>query len=237
MFGILTHVLQSVTEQLISVLFALVAALQSGATPEHVHADQPESPQPEYRQVRVVTASEVNEAPVEPTTQPIRDSVPTVPFYSQFTDISDPNWKKIGCGIAGLAMIVDYHGNAVPVDTLLQEGIDASAYLENVGWTYAGLIAVSNDYGLDGASYDLAGQSMESAFSAFEQAVADGPVIASVYYTFTPGHPIPHLVVVNGITDGTVHYNEPAEPTGEGTISVADFKAAWKKRYIEFWPV
>jgi len=162
--------------------------------------------------------------------------VPSVPFYSQFSDISDPSWKKVGCGITGLAMLIDYYKPAVPVDTLLFEGVQSGAYLSGVGWTYAGLIGVSNKYGLDGATYDYGGSSMDYAFSQLEDALENGPVMASVYYTFTPGHPIPHLVILNGIDENTIYYNDPAEPAGGGTISVDNFKPAWKKRYITFWP-
>lgn len=165
------------------------------------------------------------------------DAPVEVPFYSQFNDISDPEWQKVGCGIASLAMLIDYYEPAVSVDKLLGEGVSAGAYLDSAGWTYAGLISVAKKYGVTGQSFDLAGQGMENAFAKFESAVEEGPVMASVYYTFTPGHPIPHLVVVNDVKDGMVYYNDPAEPAGGGTISVAAFKAAWKKRYIEFWPV
>lgn len=214
---------------------SLVAVLQSATAATPVRAEVPTPPLPRISQDSQVV-SQYSEAESKFTPDDVSRMSRTVPFYSQFTDISDPNWKKIGCGIASLAMIIDYYGDSIAVDTLLQEGIAADAYLENVGWTYAGLIGVSHKYGLDGVSYDLAGESMESAFAAFKNAVAEGPVIASVYYTFTPGHPIPHLVVVNDINDNTVHYNDPAEPNGSGTISISNFQAAWKKRYIAFWP-
>lgn len=159
-----------------------------------------------------------------------------VPFYSQFADISDPAWKGIGCGIASLAMLIDYYEPAVPVDTLLAEGIAADAYLSNAGWTYAGLIGVAKARGLAGKSIVMHDATTEEAYAVFEKEVEEGPVMASVYYTFTPGHPIPHLVVVNDISNGTVYYNDPAEASGGGTISEERFKAAWKKRFIVIRP-
>jgi len=161
----------------------------------------------------------------------------TVPFFSQFTDITDPEWKKIGCGIASLAMLIEfYEPGDVSVDTLLEEGVSANAYLSNAGWTYAGLIGISKKYGLGGTSYDMGGTGMETAFAKLEKALKDGPVMVSVHYTFDPKNPIPHLVIANGIENNTLYYNDPAEKSGGGSISVEVFKQAWKKRYIEIRP-
>lgn len=176
--------------------------------------------------VNVVGAADIKE----------HEAVRVVPFYSQFDDISRPEWRKIGCGIASLAMLIDYYGPAVSVDTLLSEGIAANAYLNNVGWIHAGLVSVSEKYGLTGASHSLSHLGAEAALAELESVLEEGPVIASVYYTFTPGHPIPHLVVINDIKDGLVYYNDPAEPSGGGNISVEDFKPAWKQRYISIRP-
>lgn len=168
---------------------------------------------------------------------PASDSlIPTVPFYSQFTDISDPSWKKIGCGIASLAMLISYYGADVSVDDLLLKGIATNAYLNNAGWTYAGLIGLSKDYELDGYSTLLEHLSVDDAFASLQSELEDGPVMASVHYTFEPTNPIPHLVIVNGVQDGRIFYNDPAEPNGGNTLSVEKFKKAWKKRYITIRP-
>ncbi len=163
-----------------------------------------------------------------------KSKVFTVPFYSQFTDITSANWKKVGCGIASLAMLIEfYEPDSVTVDTLLEEGIDSNAYQNDAGWTHAGLINLSKKYGLNGSSHDMAGSSMDSAFTKLEKVLEAGPVMVSVHYTFDPKNPIPHLVVVNGVKDGEVYYNDPAEKTGGGSISIDKFQKAWKKRYIE----
>jgi uncharacterized protein YvpB len=157
-----------------------------------------------------------------------------VPFYSQFTDISSAKWQKVGCGIASLAMLIEfYEPDSVTVDNLLSEGIAAGAYLSDAGWTHAGLINLSKKYGLTGASHDMAGSSMDSAFSKLESVLKEGPVMVSVHYTFDPQNPIPHLVVISGVNDGQVYYNDPAEDAGGGSLSISKFQKAWKKRYIE----
>lgn len=164
-------------------------------------------------------------------------TVPTVPFYSQFADISDPSWRKLGCGIASVAMLIDYHTDAeVSVDTLLARGIDNGAYLQNAGWTHAGLVNLARPYGLSGGSVGLHHLTPDAALAELTRALAVAPVMASVHYTFEPTNPIPHLVVITGIEGDTVFYNDPAEATGGGTISVEKFQRAWKQRYIELVP-
>jgi len=191
------------------------------------------------------TAPEIERKEVAEKVKPTRtvkkdddtSTVFAVPFFSQFTDITAPEWKKVGCGIASLAMLIEfYEPGDVSVDTLLKEGISADAYLSNAGWTYAGLIGISKKYGLSGESYDMGGTGMETAFARLEKALKDGPVMVSVHYTFDPKNPIPHLVIANGIKDDTLYYNDPAEKSGGGSISVEVFKQAWKKRYIEIRP-
>ena len=166
------------------------------------------------------------------------DSVFTVPFYSQFSDITATKWQKVGCGIASLAMLIDfYEPKAVTVDELLQEGIDAGAYQNDAGWSHAGLIGLSKKYGLNGESHDLGASNMDTAFATLKDELEKGPVMASVHYTFSPTNPIPHLVVVNGVSDGMVFYNDPAEKAGGHSISIAKFQGGWKKRYIDIRPV
>lgn len=165
-------------------------------------------------------------------------SVFTVPFFSQFTDISLEKWRKVGCGIASLAMLIDYYEpQTVSVDELLSDGIAEGAYLTDAGWSHAGLIRLSQQFGLHGESHSMANSSMDEAFAKLENVLAAGPVMASVHYTFDPKNPIPHLVVVNGVAEGKVYYNDPAEKAGGGSISIAKFQSAWKKRYIEIRPV
>ena len=161
----------------------------------------------------------------------------TIPFFSQFNDISDPSWKKVGCGIASLAMIIElYEPGKVSVDKLLNEGIESGAYLNDAGWIHSGLIALAKKYGLKGNTHDLSGLNTEGALKELEDTLIKGPVMASVHYTFDPTNPIPHLVVINKIIGDTVYYNDPSEKVGNGSISTTQFLKAWKKRYIEIRP-
>ncbi len=164
-------------------------------------------------------------------------NIPAVPFFSQFRDISSAKWQKVGCGVTSLAMIINFYSpGVVSVNTLLTQGIAAGAYLQKAGWTYAGLIGLSEKYGFDGDSYDLGKLSTVSAFAQFKESLTGGPVIASVHYKFDPKSTIPHLVVITGVEDDIIYYNDPAAKEGEKEISTADFLKAWKKRFIVVRP-
>ena len=163
--------------------------------------------------------------------------IPDVPFYSQFKDIQSPTWQKVGCGITSLAMMINfYEPDAVSVNALLKLGIAAGAYDPNGGWIAQGLISLSNQYGLDGVRYDLSGSGTGTAFDRLGSYLKGGPVIASVHYKFDPKSTIPHLVVINGVRNNIIYYNDPAAKTGEKQISVADFLKGWKQKIIVIRP-
>lgn len=167
----------------------------------------------------------------------ISNPVKDVPFYSQFYDISSTKWQGLGCGIADLAMLIEfYQPGVVSVDTLLQEGIAAGAFINGAGWSHNGLVRLSRQYGLGGASYNFSHLNDNDAFVQFEKFLKEGPVIASVHYTFDPNNLIPHLVVINGIDGDTLYYNDPAEASAGNKISVSDFIKGWKKRFIVVRP-
>jgi uncharacterized protein YvpB len=160
-------------------------------------------------------------------------AIPVVPFYSQFDDITAPEWKKIGCGVTSLAMIIDFYSpGAVSVNALLKQGITAGAYIKDAGWSHMGLVRLSQKYGLDGSAHDLSKSGAAAALAGFKSYVDDGPVIASVHYKFDPKSTIPHLVVIDGMDDTYVYYNDPASDVGGKKISIADFQKGWKKRFI-----
>jgi ABC-type bacteriocin/lantibiotic exporter with double-glycine peptidase domain len=175
--------------------------------------------------------------PIEVITAEPAVVIPTMPFYSQFDDITSTKWKKVGCGVASLAMLIEYYEpETVSVDKLLGQAIASGAYLNNAGWTHKGLISLSRRYGLDGKSYDLYALEKQAAFKKLEDSLKDGPVMASVHYKFEPSNPIPHLVVINGIKDGVVYYNDPASDGGNKQLSTSKFLKAWKKKFIVIRP-
>lgn len=165
-------------------------------------------------------------------------TVADVPFHSQLSEIQSTVWKNRGCGITSLAMIIDFYSpETVSVNKLLGQGIAAGAYINNAGWSHAGLINVSRSYGLDGIAYDLSKASSANAFTQLKTQLKEGPVIVSVYSGFDPKTRLPHLLVLEGIDNDTIYYNDPATKiAGQRKISSANFMKGWKKRFIVIRP-
>lgn len=214
---------------------ALAAYVPSSYTVSASAATPPTRSSTETESEIPVTAAITKPEAVDDISEKVTDPR-HVPFYSQFADISAPEWRKIGCGIASLAMLVDFYQPTVSVDELLNEGIQNGAYVYDAGWSHAGLIALAEDHGLAGEARYLTDLNMTAAFADLKAAIEEGPVMASVHYTFEPTNPIPHLVVVTDIDEEGVHYNDPAEKSGDGVITAEKFQKSWKKRYIEIRP-
>ncbi len=164
-------------------------------------------------------------------------TVAVVPFYSQFKDIDSASWQKVSCGVTSLAMVIDFYKPATATpNALLKQGLAAGAYDTSAGWKHSGLVALAKTYGLDGQSYDLAGTDQKSAFATLKSYLKKGPVIVSVHYKFDPKSTIPHMVVIEGMSNGLLYYNDPASKAGQQQISVEKFLAGWKQQFIVVAP-
>ncbi|HVY35802.1 MAG TPA: C39 family peptidase [Candidatus Paceibacterota bacterium] len=160
-----------------------------------------------------------------------------VPLYSQIRDISSVVWQQKGCGVTDVAMIVDfYKPNNTTVQKVLEEAIAAGAYQKGVGWKHDGLAALAAKHGLVGTTLDLSMLKTNDAFHHFEDVVKEGPVIASIHRGFDPKSPYGHLIVITGVDDMLVYYNDPGKRDGIRSVSIADFKNGWKKRLIVIRP-
>lgn len=156
-----------------------------------------------------------------------------VPFYSQFQDIPAVEWQKKGCGIASLAMAIDfYNSDDVSVSRLLKEAIVSGAYVKNVGWSHQGLTDLVSKYGLIGEIHDFNKFKAQKALIELKEILKDGPVIASIHNKFDPKATLGHLVVLTGYDDQYVFYHDPAGPKAQKKISNAGFLAGWKRRII-----
>ena len=156
-----------------------------------------------------------------------------VPFYSQFRDISIAKWKKLGCGVAGLAMLIEYQiGRPVSVMQLLFEGIAAGAFQNGVGWKHQALASLAENYGLNGRAYDLSTKNNRAALQELLGVLRDGPVLISIHHKFDPARTLGHLVAVTGFENDVFFYHDPEGPDQARVISTADFLKGWKKRFI-----
>ena len=174
----------------------------------------------------------------------------TVPFSSQYTDVGYHEWRARGCGIASLHMVMAYWhgfnaGSQLPVlDRLLERGRAIGAYRESIGWTHAGLVQLAREFGYDGFNADFAPKSPtpKSPAEAWAELLAElerGPVLASVYAGLDPSRGGGHIVVVTGVRDGLVLFNDPEEMSareGQRILSLGNFLRAFKLRFIVVRP-
>jgi hypothetical protein len=164
---------------------------------------------------------------------PVIEMPYSVPLFSQISDISSVAWKQKGCGVADVAMIVEfYKPNTTSVQKVLEEGLKAGAYVKNVGWSHSGLASLAVKHGLVGKTVDLSTLKNETALSQFKDIVKEGPVIASIRRGFKSQSPYGHLIVITGFDDKLVYYNDPGKKDGIKTVLVEDFMKGWKKRLI-----
>lgn len=222
---------------LVVLVFGLFVSALGATTPLYVSAESEVIVSPSAS--AATSSKPVKLALASSASSRIQDDslVRSIPFFSQIADIRSTEWKKLACGVTSVAMIVDfYHPNTVSPEQILKEGLASGAYVKSAGWSHQGLASLARRHGLTGTTYDLSKESMPVAFAQFSKLLEDGPIIASVYYTFDPKSPIPHLVVINDIQGDTLYYNDPAAKSGGKEISAAKFMKGWKKRFIVIRP-
>ena len=160
-----------------------------------------------------------------------------VPLYSQISDITSVAWQQKGCGVADVAMIVEfYKPNTTTVQKVLETALKSDAYQKNVGWKHAGLASLASKYGLVGKTVDFSAYGNDIALKQFKKEVDGGPVVASIRRGFNPKSPYGHLVVITGYDDKVVYYNDPGKRDGKKTVLISDFMKGWKKRLIVIRP-
>jgi len=160
-----------------------------------------------------------------------------VPLYSQITDIKSPEWRQKGCGVADVAMIVEfYKPNTTTVQDVLEKALKSGAYVKNVGWSHAGLASVAVKYGLVGKTVDLSAYGKETSLKELKKIIVEGPAIASIRRGFSPTSHYGHLIVITGFDEKLVYYNDPGKRDGIKTVAISEFMKGWKKRLIVIRP-
>ena len=163
-------------------------------------------------------------------------------LYSQYLDFTNKERQKHGCGIASLAMLMDYinhlshtNKNIPSLDKLYQVGINRRAYIKGVGWRHSGLVGLAKIYGFKKSqAYDLSRFSDVEALRILKQKLKQGPVLASIYSKYkTAGNG--HLIGLLSVTKQEVVVLDPDSKTKQQVLRhlpVAKFIRAWKKRFI-----
>lgn len=154
--------------------------------------------------------------------------------FSQHLDLSHDEHKLKGCGIASLGMLL---GDKITnLDELYHLGLDQGAYLPGVGWRHAGLANLAKHFGFKNSyNLDLAKESLDVALNKLKEELKQGPVLASVFTNYEPGHKEGHIVVLLSLTDDQAEVLDPAAKDHADIhqfIPTTKFINGWKKRLI-----
>jgi len=159
-----------------------------------------------------------------------------VPHLVQYYNIDDDIWRERSCGIVSLAMIFDYYDVKFDLNNLIQEGLDANGYIDDVGWKHDAVVDLAKKYGFE--SHRTEDETIENLVKEIDD---NRPLIASIHKNFDPKEG-GHLIVVNGYfeTEGNLEGFYVNDPIGEQYkhknqfIAVEKFLQGWKKRAIYF---
>lgn len=102
----------------------------------------------------------------------------SVPYYSQFVDVTDPFWMLRGCGAASLKMVAEYQGVTVPnIEELGNEAKERGGYDMQNGWIHNYLVNKAVELGLQAHRTEREVPIVDEIIASLD---AGNPVIVSV---------------------------------------------------------
>ncbi len=168
-----------------------------------------------------------------------------VPYYSQRTDVSDPEWKERACAMACMKMTLDFLGAGTPsLDEMIQKGVELEGFGPS-GWIHKSLAELALMFGktiepteFRSQDEDEAKMLLNKGIITLVRALAEGvPVPVSVIKEFKHTDKY-HIVLLvgakteNGSLEG-FYYNDPdADSADEGKnkfVSIDTFKKHWRR--------
>lgn len=174
----------------------------------------------------------------------------SIPYYSQYLNVTNPEWQPRACGVVCLKMLLEARGvTTPPLNEMIKDGVALGAYSEN-GWRHDGLIELGTKYG--GSVYRKEFRkknedkiiaerlNKEGVNTILEELEAGRPVIVSTIKNFKIRDKF-HLVLVVGseVEDGIVkgfYYHDPDSYTeARGAYQFVPFnifEKAWRRMAI-----
>lgn len=172
-----------------------------------------------------------------------------LPYFSQHADVTDPEWRSRACGIACLAMIIEYYKKTgfKTLDSLIEHGVSIDAFTTQ-GWSHPRLVIMAHNYGVLGYMEEFRSGKPEYHEEFFGKGIEKivnhlkngHPVIISTYRNWTEEGKF-HMVVLTGYLaddNGIIgfYYSDPdaadAE-TGKGRfVDFNMFKERWRRLVI-----
>lgn len=171
-----------------------------------------------------------------------------VPYYSQFLDVEDPQWKARSCGIACLKMAMDYYKpSKESLIDLIKEGVAKGGYCQ-YGWIHDILVQMAKEKGFKASRKDYKSQEVKEREKLGKIAIKEitsciknnQPVIVSAIRNFSELNNF-HLVILTGLKKkgrgiAGFYYNDPDSQSREAGknkfVPIETFKKYWRKMSI-----
>lgn len=167
----------------------------------------------------------------------------SVPYYSQFAEITDPEWQNRACGMACLKMVLDFHGVQTPsLYDMVLKGNAAGGYVPS-GWLHDYSLGLARSYGFEAERHEK--MDVDASLTEFRERLVRGePVIVSVFRNFSEKTKF-HQIVLVGFEekDGTLsgfYFHDPDAPDTESRkglfVPLQTFVENWRKMAIFIGP-
>lgn len=165
----------------------------------------------------------------------------SVPYYSQYKEVSDPDWQSRACALACLKMALDFEasnfGTIIPtLDELIQEGINIKAF-GKAGWIHNGIVSLSYNHGVPAHREEFRSKNNKFAkhlatagCAKFLERLKEGKTsTVSVEADFKDGGEF-HQVLLVGHEDGNFLYHEPGAKDETGA-----FRQVGEETFLRHW--
>lgn len=172
----------------------------------------------------------------------------SVPYYSQYLDVTDELWQPRACSIVCLKMLLESKDVATTsLDEMITQGEAIGAHGES-GWKQDGIIALAKQYGAKLSRNEWRQSDTKSPEELNEEGIqfliselrSGNAVLASAVKKFTEVDKF-HLVVLtgfeenDGVLTGFYYHDSDTQVRGEGEnlfVTIDIFRAKWRRMAI-----
>lgn len=171
-----------------------------------------------------------------------------VPYYSQYKDVENEEWRSKVCSVVCAKMIIDFlsldsENNKENIEDLIEEGLEIGGYVEDYGWDHEAIVRLFRNRGIN--SYRQEFLSKDESFN--DKLFKDGldkiknslenslPIIVSVKENFG-NHKSTHSIVLIGYDEekGAFIYHDSNSKIGKENeenlfVNLDKFKEYWRR--------
>ncbi len=171
-----------------------------------------------------------------------------VPYYSQYIDVVDKNWRPRACGVVCLKMLLGAQFVRTPsLDEMIRQGEAIGAYGPS-GWTHDGLVSLARKFYTKLSRAEWRQAEGKTSDELNDEGIAfliselrtGYPLIVSAIKNFEEADKF-HMVVLvgfeeeDGMVTGFYYHDSDAHHPKEGKnlfVSIDIFRTAWRRMAI-----